>query len=120
MGKRVLIVDDEQDVLDLLEVQLKSEGYGVLKAKSGEACLGILDKEKPDVILLDINMPGMSGWEVCSKIRFNPRTKSIPILFVTAKIDDYSQAMGKKGADGYIIKPFDTAELVKQIKKVTK
>jgi len=83
----VLVVDDEQDLLDLIEYNLKKEGYKVLKAEDGLEALKIAKEHKPDLVLLDIMMPKMDGLEVCDKMRSDPELQHIPIIFLTARSD---------------------------------
>jgi len=119
MAKKVLIIDDEVDFADLLKLQLEKGGYDVTTVYSGKDGLDLLKKEFPDIILLDIMMPEISGWEICSKIKLDTKTKDIPVIFLTARADDLSKAMGLKGAEGFIEKPFDPLDLIKEIEKLT-
>lgn len=118
MVKRVVIIDDEVDFANLLKVQLEKKKFSVFVANAGVEGIKLVKKEKPDIVLLDIMMPKMSGWEVCSKLKSGADTKEIPIIFLTARTDDISRSMGLKGADGYIEKPFDPVALIKQINKL--
>lgn len=119
MTKKILIVDDEESILELERAILEAEGYNVISANNGQDCLKILQKEKPDFILMDMMMPGMSGRETTEKIRANPKTKNLKIAFLT--VARFSE-VGKKELDklnvvDYITKPFDNEELLKKIKK---
>ena len=105
--KTILIVDDTETNVDIL-VELLADKYELMVAMSGEECLEILEMEKPDLILLDVMMPGMNGYEVCRKIKVNEKTKNIPVVFVTGKgeIDDKLDGYEAGGID-YLSKPID-------------
>jgi CheY-like chemotaxis protein len=119
MAKKIMVVDDESDILLTLGQTLEFSGYEVMKASNGKECLELLEKdEKPDLILLDIMMPEMSGWDVFTKIKEKPACKNIPIVFLTAKNDDYSVGFGKFSADDYITKPFEIQYLKEKIQKI--
>ena len=121
MSKKILVVDDDKDLLLSLKLGLDYL-YGdiqVIALEDGEKCLEYLEQHSlPDLILLDIMMPGIDGWEVAAKIRANPSWDKITIFFVTAKIDAYSKAKGKVVVDKYITKPFDLKVLQEAVKKV--
>ncbi len=114
----VLIVDDEPDVVTLWQRSLLMEGFDVLCAYDGISAVDMAEVDKPDLILLDIMMPMMSGYEVCREIRANPLTEDVPVLCVTsaqsAEVRENAQAAG---AQGLLIKPFTTRELVAQINR---
>jgi len=115
--KSILVVDDEQDLLDLIEYNLKQEGFKVFTADSGAKGIEMAKEHHPDLVLLDLMMPGMSGYEVCETLRSNTSTQSTPIIFLTAKDDEASEIEGlNKGADDYITKPISTVKLVSRIK----
>jgi len=98
---------------------LVHSGYDVVKASNGKDCLEILnDQEKPDLILLDIMMPQMNGWDVFTKIKENPTCRNIPIFFLTAKNDKYSRGFGNFSADDYITKPFEIQDLKSKIQQI--
>ena len=120
MGKKkILVVDDELDLLDLIEYNLRREGYDVIKAEDGESGIKLASQENPNLILLDIMMPKMSGIEVCEEIRKNPNLKHIPIIFLTARSDEKTEVEGlNKGADDFITKPISTSKLISRIKAV--
>jgi two-component system alkaline phosphatase synthesis response regulator PhoP len=123
MKKKVLIVDDNPDLLFLIKRGLEqdSKNFEVIEAENGKKCLDILKKGNiPDIILLDIMMPEMSGWDVFSHIKQNADWRNIPIVFLTAKSDNFSQGFGKLSADEYITKPFEIHFLKKHIEKVLK
>jgi DNA-binding response OmpR family regulator len=120
MPKKVMVVDDEPDILFTVGQVLETCGYEVIKAKDGKECIEILNQmgEKPDLVLLDIMMPEISGWDVAAKIKENPEWKEIPIVFLTAKGDTMSVGMGNLAAVDYIVKPFDINDLKDRVDKV--
>jgi diguanylate cyclase len=109
---RILIVDDDHDNREVLELVLAWEGYLIVTACSGEEALAIMAKEPPDLVLLDVMMPGMSGCEVAAEIRGNPATKNIPIMLLTALDNRTARTLAlSAGAEDVLIKPLDRAEL---------
>jgi DNA-binding response OmpR family regulator len=119
MRETILIVEDEPDILEVLEYNLKRESYRVLTAESGTAGLTLARSENPDLVLLDLMLPGMDGLEVCRKIKEDPLTRSIPIVMVTAKGEESDVVLGLGlGADDYVTKPFSPRELVARVKTV--
>lgn len=113
----LLLVDDEPDILEFVSYNLKKEGFNVLTASNGEEGLKIARKEKPQLILLDVMMPGMDGIETCDQIRKVPDLEDALIAFLTARGEDYSQVAGfDAGADDYITKPIKPKVLVSRIK----
>ncbi len=118
-GKRVLVVDDDPTMVRLIKVNLKLNEYEVLEATSGEQALEIISKEPLDLVVLDIMMPGVDGWQVLKHIRSREETKELPVILVTAKTQDSDVIRGwELGADEYIIKPFNPLLLVEVIKMV--
>lgn len=113
-----MIVDDEPDILFTVGQMLEMSGYEVIKAVDGADCLKKLGGITPDLVLLDIMMPGMSGWDVAAKIKENPQWSNIPIVFVTAKGDAMSMGMGNMAAEDYITKPFDIMDLKTRVEQV--
>ena len=114
--KRILIVDDTKDILLVVARRLKSWGYEPLTAESGEEGLKIIEAQKPDLVLLDIMMPKMKGRDVCLRIKANPATAHIPVIFLTALgLADHIKAGMDVGAADYIVKPFEPAELKERI-----
>ncbi len=114
--KRVLIVDDTKDILAVVSRRLKSWGYEALVADSGEEGLRIAEEQLPHIILLDIMMPKMKGRDVCVRLKANPKTAHIPIIFLTALgLADHIKAGMDLGAEDYIVKPFEPAELKDRI-----
>jgi len=120
MKKKIMIVDDEEGIVELVTAILEEEGYEVITAMDGKECLEKLKKVKPDLILLDMMMPGMSGREVCEKIRKNPKTKNLKIVFLTvARFSETGKNVLKKlNVLDYITKPFDNKDLVRRIKNI--
>lgn len=118
-NKTILVVDDEKDLLDLIEYNLKKEGFDVLKAENGEEGIKIAKEHKPDLVLMDIMMPKMDGMEAVEKMRADDELKSIPIIFLTARSDEKTEVEGlNKGGDDYITKPISTTKLISRIKAV--
>jgi two-component system alkaline phosphatase synthesis response regulator PhoP len=113
----ILIVDDEVDLLELIEYNLKKAGYNVLKAENGPEGLRLARKHHPDLILLDIMMPRMTGFEVVAQLREDTDLKHVPVLFLTARSDEETEVHGLEvGADDFLPKPISTAKLVARIK----
>lgn len=120
--KKIMIVDDEESLVELVKALLEREGFEVIEAYNGKECLEKLKSIKPDLILLDLMMPGMSGREVLEKIRKNPKTKDLKVAFLT--VAHFSE-IGKKVCEdlkvcAYITKPFDNKELVQKVKELVK
>ncbi len=114
--KTILVVDDERDLLDLLEFNLRREQYRVLTAPDGETALELADREVPDLILLDLMLPGIGGFEVCRRLRAAPRTAHIPLVMLTAKGEESDAVIGlAQGADDYVRKPFSVRELMARV-----
>ena len=119
MTKKILIIDDEPDSFGLTTIRLKASGYDVLGATNRNDAFHILETEVPDLILLDVVMPGASGYEICNEIKSEERTSKVPIILFTAKPDQKKQLKSNTefiAADDCILKPFEPAELLKKIK----
>jgi DNA-binding response OmpR family regulator len=115
--KRILVVDDEVDLVETVRFSLELEGYDVLVAYNGEEALNQARKENPDLILLDLMLPKLDGYKVCRLLKFDERYKHIPILMLTAKIQEKDKVTGMEtGANEYITKPFEMDELMKKVK----
>ncbi len=115
-GEKILIVDDDKNICELLRLYLEKEGYAVTQAYDGEAAFEAFEREKPNLVLLDVMMPKMDGWEVCRKIREKGNT---PVIMLTAKGETFDKVLGLElGADDYVVKPFDSKEVVARIKAV--
>ncbi|OUN86836.1 MULTISPECIES: response regulator transcription factor [Eubacteriales] len=115
-NQKILIVDDDQNICELLRLYLAKEGYETLIAHDGEKALELFEQNKPNMVLLDVMMPKMDGWEVCRRIRAQANT---PIIMLTAKGETFDKVLGLElGADDYVVKPFDSKEVVARIKAV--
>ena len=116
--KTILVVDDEPDVVQLITRTLQTEGFEVVNAYDGISALDLAESENPDLLLLDIMMPMMSGYEVCEQLKANPGTRSIPVLCLSsAHTIDARERSRKAGAATLVVKPFTAAELVAQIRR---
>src|SRR3972149_1747222 len=116
MRAKVLVVDDEQDILDLVRYHFEREGYQVVGCRDGKSALDLVGREKPDLVVLDLLMPGVDGFEVCRRLR---RESSIPIVMLTAKADETDTVVGLElGADDYVTNPFSPRELVARVRAV--
>ncbi|MCB0477122.1 MAG: response regulator transcription factor [Crocinitomicaceae bacterium] len=117
--KKILLVDDEKDIRRIIAYNLEKEGFQIFEAKSGKEALGIVSKEFPDLIILDVMMPEMDGIEFCQELRSNPEFDKISICFLTARNEDYSQIAGlEAGGDDYISKPIKPKVLIARIKAI--
>ena len=113
----ILVIDDEPDLLELVEFNLKKDGYETIVAKNGQAGLEIAQKHLPDLIVLDLMMPGIDGLEVCRQLRADSRTRQIPMIMLTAKSGEADRIVGLElGADDYVTKPFSPRELVARVR----
>ncbi|MFH1353345.1 MAG: response regulator, partial [bacterium] len=121
MSSKILVVDDEENIVELITVNLENAGYTVISAFDGESGLKKALSEMPDLVILDARMPGMDGFSVCKSIKDNPKTKDIPVIFLTAATQkkDYENAK-VSGCDYYFPKPFDPLELVKIVDSILK
>lgn len=118
-NRRILIVEDEESLLKLESILLSSRGYHVTGVKDGLAALKALTENSFDLVLLDIMMPGIDGFEVCRRIRENPQTKDLPVVMLTAKKSAVDQARGLEiGADAYITKPFKSVKIMDMIESL--
>src|SRR5438034_10121222 len=116
MSRKILIADDEPNIVTALEFLLQRNGYEVLVARNGDAALKIIEAQRPDLVLLDVMMPVKSGFEVCQRLRERAEWRDIKIIMLTAKGRDVEMSKGLSiGADLYITKPFSTQELVTKI-----
>lgn len=115
--KKIVVVDDEEDITEILSYNLKKEGFQVYTASNGSEGVNLCKNILPDLVLLDVMMPGMDGVEVCETLRNNPSTANTLICFLTARSEDYSQIAGlDAGADDYIAKPIKMRVLVSRVK----
>jgi DNA-binding response OmpR family regulator len=118
--KKIMLVDDNPDLVYSIKMGLESvtSDYDIIGANGGKECLEMLKKHTPDLILLDIMMPGMDGWDVCAKIKSSKKTESIPIAFLTAKTDPISKGIGRFASADYIEKPVEIKDLKKRIEAI--
>jgi len=118
-GKSIVVVEDEPDILEVLSYNLRREGFDVETSDDGEKGLKLIQRNKPDLVLLDLMLPGMDGLDVCRTIKNDPSTAYIPIIMVTAKGEESDLVLGLGiGADDYVTKPFSPKELVARVKAV--
>jgi two-component system alkaline phosphatase synthesis response regulator PhoP len=116
---KILIVDDEKDIVELVSYNLEKEGFKTVKAYDGEAALGLVRSGKPDLMILDLMLPKMNGLDVCKAIRRNPEMANLPIIMLTAKGDEIDKIIGLEiGADDYVTKPFSVKELIARIRTI--
>jgi len=119
MKEKILIVEDEKDIVKMLDYNLKKEGFRTISAVDGEGALDLANREHPDLIILDLMLPGIDGLEVCKTLKKESRTSSIPIIMLTAKSQEADKIVGLElGADDYVTKPFSPRELIARIKAV--
>ncbi len=117
--KKILVADDEPDVLDLVALNLQRAGFDVLKADDGEQALRLAREEMPALLVLDLMMPGLSGLEVTKLLKQSPQTARIPVVMLTAKADEVDRIVGLElGADDYVTKPFSPREIVLRVQSV--
>jgi two-component system, OmpR family, alkaline phosphatase synthesis response regulator PhoP len=116
---RVLVVEDEQDVAELIRFNLAREGYDVRVALNGSEALRQVREFRPEVILLDIMVPQLNGWEVCRRLKHEPETQAVPVIMVTGRVEEGDKVVGLElGADDYVTKPFSPRELVARVRAV--
>ena len=119
MQKKILIADDEVQLVEMLKMRLKANGYKVLTAYDGQEALEKARNQKPDLIILDLMLPKIDGYKVCRMLKFDKNYKSIPIILLTALAQKSDEEMGSQvGADAYIIKPFEPQMLLSKIKEL--
>ncbi len=116
---KILVAEDEKDIRELIAFTLRFAGYDVVLANNGAEALEKVSQEKPALVLLDVRMPKMTGYEVCRRLKENPETEKIPVVFLSAKGQDREVQEGyESGAVDYIIKPFVPDELIAQVKRI--
>jgi phosphate regulon transcriptional regulator PhoB len=114
---KILVIDDEKDIVELISYNLEKEGFSVLKAYDGEAALHMVKTQKPDLVILDLMLPEISGLDVCKAVRNNSATANLPIIMLTAKSQEVDKIIGlEMGADDYITKPFGIKELIARVR----
>jgi two-component system, OmpR family, alkaline phosphatase synthesis response regulator PhoP len=118
MSKTVLIADDEPNIVISLEFLLEQDGYRVLLARDGNEALEAIEREVPDLVLLDVMLPRLSGFDVCQRIRQNPALAKVRVIMLTARGREVEVTKGLAlGADAYVTKPFSTRDLLEQIRR---
>lgn len=116
MANKILVVDDDLNICELLKLYLENDGYVVYTANDGKQAVDMFKNKTPDLVLLDIMLPKMDGWQVCREIR---KASSVPIIMLTAKGETFDKVLGLElGADDYVVKPFDTKEVMARVKAV--
>lgn len=119
MAKKILVVDDEVQLVEMLKMRLEASNYNVITAYDGQEALGKARKEKPDLIILDLMLPKIDGYKVCRMLKFDEKYKKIPIIMFTARAQDEDKEMGQEvGAEAYITKPFEPKILLGKIKEL--
>ncbi|HXV80155.1 MAG TPA: response regulator transcription factor [Candidatus Binatia bacterium] len=118
-GQKILVVEDEPDISKLVSYNLAQERFKVLTAEDGEQALKVIQREKPNLVVLDLMLPGLSGMEVCKILRERPETAKLPILMLTAKAGEADRIVGlEMGADDYLTKPFSPREMVARVRAI--
>lgn len=116
---RILVAEDEKDIRELIAFTLRFAGFDVLTATNGAEAIEVAQAEKPDLVILDVRMPKMSGYEACRRLKENPRTAELPVVFLSAKGQDSEIQQGlASGAEEYILKPFAPDELIQQVRDI--
>ncbi|MBC7329391.1 MAG: response regulator [bacterium] len=119
MPKKILVVDDERPIVRLVQVNLEHAGYEVVTAYDGKEALEKVEQEKPDLIILDVMMPQMDGFEVMQRLQANPKTRDIPVIMLTAKAQDADVFRGwQSGVTLYLTKPFSPFELISFVRRI--
>lgn len=119
MSKKIVLAEDEPQIARLIEFKLKKEGYSVTSKENGEEALKAIKEDKPDLILLDIMMPVMGGYEVLRRLKEDENLKSVPVIMLTARAQEKDVVKGiDMGAEDYITKPFHPAELLARVKRI--
>ena len=114
----ILVVDDDKDIVDLVKYNLRKEGFNVLTARNGAAALELAN-QKPDLVILDVMMPEVNGWEVVKRLKANVKTSSIPVVFLTAKGSEVDEVLGLElGADDYLVKPISIPKLLARVRSI--
>ena len=119
MARRILTCDDEKHIVRLIQVNLERQGYEVITAFNGAECLEKVEADRPDLIVLDVMMPEMTGFEVLEALKKNPETESIPVIMLTARAQDADVLRGwQSGVECYLTKPFNPMELIAFVKRI--
>lgn len=121
MKKNILVVEDERDILELLEFHLRQEGFETIKCDRGDKAIDLVQANQPDLIILDIMLPGEAGTEICKQLKQQDDTRHIPIIMLTARGEEIDRVVGfELGADDYVTKPFSPRELILRVKAILK
>lgn len=119
MAKKILLVDDEPDILNMVSLRLKANGYEVITGSSGQDALDLTKEHMPDLLIVDVNMPPPNGFQVCRTLKDDDAYKHIPIIFLTAKVSESDKFWGSEsGADDYVTKPYNPQDLMEKIKNL--
>src|SRR5512145_2347608 len=119
MAERILVIDDEPDLLELVRINLRQAGYEVETAETGRDALELLRRSAPDLVVLDLMLPDVTGTEICRRMRTDPELADLPIIMLTAKADEVDRVVGLElGADDYVTKPFSPRELTLRVRAV--
>jgi DNA-binding response OmpR family regulator len=119
MAQKILVVDDEQDVVKILKVRLEAAGYAVIAAYDGQEGLDMAHNEKPDLIVLDLMLPKLNGYQVCRMLKFDSAYQAVPIIMLTARASEEDQKLSQEaGADAYMTKPFEPEQLLAKIREL--
>jgi DNA-binding response OmpR family regulator len=119
MSDRILVADDSQGIREFLQMTLESLGYSVTLAEDGESALDRIDKAQPDLMIIDVMMPKVNGFQICRRVKSNPETRETPVILLTARVQEEDVFWGHDcGADEYITKPFKTEELQKTVERL--
>ncbi len=119
MGKKILVVDDEENIVAVVEMRLKAAGYDVITARDGRQALETLKSVHPDLIILDVMMPPPNGFQVCRQIKDDTGLRHIPVILLTAKSTDSDKFWGmESGADAYLTKPYNSQEILNKISEL--
>jgi len=118
-GQLILVVEDERDILDLVQFNLREAGFDTLAAQDGEQALDVVRRRVPDLVLLDLMLPGVPGTEVCRQLKSSSRTRHVPVIMLTARAEEVDRVVGfELGADDFVSKPFSMRELVLRVRAV--
>jgi DNA-binding response OmpR family regulator len=119
MAQRILVVDDDRSIVKVLSGYLEQSGYQVIPAYDGETAIHLLRRERPDLVILDLMMPNRDGWEVTQLVRADPKLSPMPVIMLTARVEDTDKILGLElGADDYITKPFNAREVVARVRSL--
>ena len=113
---KILLIEDEPDISKITEFRLKQAGFNVLLAKDGQEGWDMVNKERPNLVLLDLNIPKLNGEEVCRRIKSEPSLRGIPVILLTASTEEVESAALSANADGYILKPYETQEFLAKVR----